>query len=174
VLDRTIEWRRGSGAALEVGCSIGVFSRLLADRFDEVTAVDISSEAIAAARSQNITAPNLTFLREDVRQLRLGRTFDVLFCAEVLYYLPRRAAPAVCNVLDRHLAEDGVIVLVSGQVVGGESYLHFDNWKSLLQARFAELFDEVVHDPSRPYEITIFAKSGLVRTARVPAFGRHA
>jgi 2-polyprenyl-3-methyl-5-hydroxy-6-metoxy-1,4-benzoquinol methylase len=159
VRDRAIAWRRASGAALEVGCSIGVFTRMLADCFEEVTAVDLSQEAINVARAHNLDAANLTFLRQDVRRLNLGRTFDVLFCAEVLYYLPRRAGPRVCDALDRHLTRDGVIVLVSGVLPGEESFLHFDDWKSLLRTRFAELFSEVVEDPTRPYEITIFARS---------------
>jgi len=159
VLDRALEWRRGSGGALEIGCSIGVFSGMLAGAFKEVTAVDLSFEAITTARARNLATPNLTFVREDVRRLNLGRTFNVLFCAEVLYYLPRRSSAAVCEVLDRHLAQGGIIVLVSGLPAGGESFLHFDDWKRLLQTQFAEVFAEVVEDSTRPYEVTIFARS---------------
>ena len=159
VLDRALEWRRGSGGALEIGCSIGVFSRMLAGVFDEVIAVDLSREAIITARAQNLDASNLAFVREDVRRLNLGRTFDVLFCAEVLYYLPRRSSGVVCDVLDRHLAQDGVIILVSGLQTGAESMLPFDDWKRLLRTRFVEVFAEVVEDPARPYEVIVFARS---------------
>jgi len=159
VLDRALEWRRRSDGALELGCSIGVFSGMLASAFKEVTAVDLSLEAITTARAENLEASNLRFVRADLRRLDLGRTFDVLFCAEVLYYLPRQASAVVCDVLDRHLAQGGILVLVSGLPTGDESFLHFDDWKRLLKPRFTEVFDEIVEDPARPYDVTIFARS---------------
>jgi len=158
VLERALAWRRGRGRALEIGCSIGVFSRMLAGEFNEVTGVDLSMEAIVIARAQNLQAPNLTFQRADVSALNLHGAFDVIFCAEVLYYLPRRTGAAVCAALDRRLAPDGVIVLVSGQPNGSEGDLHFDDWKQLLQAQFKPLFSEAVADPLRPYEVTIFGR----------------
>ena len=158
-MKRALEWRRANGGALEIGCSIGVFSGMLARAFDEVTAVDLSLEAITIARAQNAGTCNLTFVREDVRQLDLGRTFDVLFCAEVLYYLPRRSGAVVCDVLDRHLAHGGVIVVVSGPPTENDDFLHFDNWQRLLRTRFKERFAEVVEHPVRPYDVTIFERS---------------
>lgn len=163
ILDRALAWPCGHGGALEIGCSIGVFSGMLAGAFDAVTAVDVSREAIALARARNAGAANLTFLRADVRRLELGRTFDVLFCAEVLYYLPRRSGPAVCAVLHRHLAQDGVVVLVSGPSGETDNIFHFDDWRGLLRAQFTELFSEAVEDPLRPYDITIFARSERAR-----------
>jgi hypothetical protein len=82
-----------------------------------------------------------------------------LFCAEVLYYLPRRSGPVVCAALDRHLARDGIIVLVSSPPTEEESFLYLNDWKQLLEARFRPVFSEVVADPSRPYEVNIFARS---------------
>ena len=154
-----MEWRQHAAGAHENGCSIGVFSAMLAQVFAEDTGVDLSLEAIMTARAQNPEASNLTFVRQDLRRLNLGRTFDVLFCAEVLYYLPRGASVVVCDVLDRHLAQGGIIVLVSGLPTESEGFLYFHDWKRLLRARFAEMFAEVVDDPTRPYDVTIFARS---------------
>src|SRR6516164_5100154 len=46
----TIKWRSASGSALEIGCSVGAFSQMLAEHFIKVTAVDVSREALHAAR----------------------------------------------------------------------------------------------------------------------------
>ena len=160
VLDRALGLRTGSARALELGCSIGVFSRMLADAFAEVTAVDLSREALAAAEGHCHGCPNLSFVRQDIRSLALPDRFDVIFCAEVLYYLPRKAAPAVLAVLERHLKPGGIVVLVAGRSAGGEGVLYFEDWKQLLPPRFRTVFEEAVEDPCRPYDVTVFTRAG--------------
>lgn len=160
VLDVALGLRTGSARALEFGCSIGVFSRMLAGAFAEVTAVDLSREALAAAKRHCRGCGNLSFVRQDIRSLALPDRFDAIFCAEVLYYLPRKAAPGVLAMLERQLQPGGIVVLVSGRSTGGEGVLYFDDWKQLLPPRFQAVFDEAVDDPYRPYEVTVFTRAG--------------
>src|SRR3954467_12699914 len=41
-MERILALRSGNASVLEVGCSIGVFTELLAGQFEHVTAIDIS------------------------------------------------------------------------------------------------------------------------------------
>jgi len=62
----------------------------------------------------NRAVKSLEFVQGDLRSLDLGMQFDVIICAEVLYYiLPKDVAKANRN-LDKYLAPHGIIVLVSG------------------------------------------------------------
>jgi 2-polyprenyl-3-methyl-5-hydroxy-6-metoxy-1,4-benzoquinol methylase len=142
------KWRRSARNALEIGCSVGVFSRMLAQRFDRVTAVDFSKEALDDAIRGSRAAKNLRFAQRALQSLDLGERFDVIFCAEVLYYLDDRDVPVVCRRLAEHLAEGGVIVFVSGDPQ--------DRWPGILAGRFEQLFEEEVEDAMRPYRVAVF------------------
>ncbi len=70
----------------EPACSIGVLTRMLATRADEVIASDLSPTAIAQARSGDVPA-QVTW---DVHQLPEGPVptgADLVVLSEVLYYL---------------------------------------------------------------------------------------
>lgn len=72
--------------ALEIGCSIGVFTQHLAERCSVLLAVDISERALERARARCAALPQITFSRaafpHDDPQCR----FDLITCCEVAYY----------------------------------------------------------------------------------------
>ena len=77
--------------ALEVGCSIGVFTAALAARCRELVAVDVSPAAVAAARERTarlagVAASSQATLPEDMP----AGSFDLIVCSEVLYYWDAR------------------------------------------------------------------------------------
>lgn len=73
--------------ALEVGCSIGELSRLLAARADEVLGLDVSGVAVAEASRVHGAVPGLRFeVRELPRDWPDG-TWDLVVLSEVLYFL---------------------------------------------------------------------------------------
>lgn len=95
--------------ALEVGCSIGIFTALLAQRCDLVTAIDASATAIAAARETGI--PNATF---DVRMLPRdfpAGQYDLIVLSEVMYYFVEADLKKVAAQCMEALTPDGEIVL---------------------------------------------------------------
>src|SRR5438094_10291456 len=49
------------GVCVEVGCGPGRMTRLLAERFDRVLAIDVSPEMLKLARRE-VTTPNVEFL----------------------------------------------------------------------------------------------------------------
>jgi SAM-dependent methyltransferase len=156
-LSCAVNWRRRSERALEVGCSIGVFSPLLAASFHKVTAIDVSKEALRTAAEGNPGIDNIRFVHGDFRYIDLGTDqYDLILCAEVLYYIHReKDIQKVCRQLDRYLASDGVIIMVTADW-GTQAY--FERWEQVLYACFRQLFREVVQHPQRPYRIVVFAR----------------
>ncbi|THD77673.1 MAG: methyltransferase domain-containing protein [Phenylobacterium sp.] len=152
-IERILTLRRGSGVALEVGCSLGVFSGLLAKHFDDVVSIDISNEAIRSAREHNRRCGNLRFLRTDIQAFDEDLKADIITCAEVLYYIREADAVSVCQRLEQKLAPEGLIIYVSAIASGPESPFYFSGWPEVLGRYFAPVHRELVDDPSRPYEL---------------------
>lgn len=96
-------------SALEVGCSIGVLTSLLAPRCDAVIAIDASATAIAAAREADVA-------NTDFRVGMLPRdfpsgSFDLIMLSEVLYYFVEPDLRRVAAQCAGALRADGEIVL---------------------------------------------------------------
>jgi SAM-dependent methyltransferase len=84
---------RGS-VALDVGARDGYFSRLLAERFDTVVALDLERPAISHARVECVAG--------DVSHLQFPNdSFDFVLCAEVLEHVPPDRLSAACSELTR-------------------------------------------------------------------------
>jgi peptidoglycan/xylan/chitin deacetylase (PgdA/CDA1 family)/SAM-dependent methyltransferase len=77
--------------ALEVACSEGRFSALLAERVEHLEASDISPTALERARERCRGLANVEFRRVDFFDEPLPSELDLLVCSEVLYDLGDRA-----------------------------------------------------------------------------------
>ena len=69
---------------LEVGCAEGVFTSQLSQITEDVVAIDVSSTALARARERCTRA---TFFHSSLEEFRCDRRFDLVVCAETLYYV---------------------------------------------------------------------------------------
>jgi 2-polyprenyl-3-methyl-5-hydroxy-6-metoxy-1,4-benzoquinol methylase len=157
-LECVLKWRRSTECALEIGCSIGIFSKMLAPHFTRCAAIDLSSEALEAALKLNCAQKNIQFARGDMRSLNLRQRFDVIICAEVLYYVFQKDAEGVVRNLDQHLTSNGIIVSVSGIPSHGPEVIHVDDWEQKLSSFLGVIHKDVVQDPRRPYQIVVFAR----------------
>lgn len=74
-------------SGLEIGCSIGVFTALLAQRCDALVATDVAEAALAAARTRNRNHRHVRFERRQFPDDVPAGVFDLIVFAEMLYYL---------------------------------------------------------------------------------------
>ena len=155
--DAALAWRRGADSALEIGCSIGVFSKALAGHFGRVTGTDIAGEALRLAARDTRELTNLRFVRGTLETLALGERHDVIFCAEILYYIAKEQAETVCRKLDEHLSPRGIVITVSHVPDGREETYTVQDWDSVLGVHFQRLSLEDVPDAYRPYRIVVYA-----------------
>ena len=96
----------------EIGCSIGVLTRRLAERCDRLVAVDASELPLKAARKRLASFPAVT-----IRQLKIpdefpDQSFDLILLSEVGYYLSIPDLGRARQLLIDHLRPDGHLLLV--------------------------------------------------------------
>jgi SAM-dependent methyltransferase len=96
-------------SALEVGCSIGVLTRLLNPRCVRLLAIDASATAVEAAKS--INDPNVTFRVANLPDEFPQGTFDLIVLSEVLYYFSASDLERVARSCTNSISRDGEIVL---------------------------------------------------------------
>lgn len=111
-----LEGRRYT-SAVEVGCGEGIFTAGLVDRCAHLVAVDFSALAIRRARRRFAGDLRVDVRRLDVCVEDLDRTFDLVFCAELFYYLNHAEREVVAARLVRWLAPGGDLCLGHGTSV---------------------------------------------------------
>ena len=97
------------GRCVEVGCGPGRMTGALAERFDEVLALDVSPAMLDQARA-NVTAPNVRFAAVSGERLDGvdDASADALVCYLVLQHLPsRRVVESYLDEFARVLAPAG-------------------------------------------------------------------
>ncbi len=103
--------------ALEVGCSIGVLTRQLAGRCDDLLALDVAEAALAQARAR---CPGVRFERRAIPDEWPAGRFDLIMFSEVLYYLDAAGITATAAKAVAALQPGGCILLV--HYLGGTDY----------------------------------------------------
>lgn len=99
-------------AALEVGCSIGVFTTMLAPRCGRLVATDVSPTALDAARRRCADDRNIEFRLAPAQAEPFAERFDLIVLSEVVYYWNDAALLAQAAVLEAALAPGGRFILV--------------------------------------------------------------
>jgi LmbE family N-acetylglucosaminyl deacetylase len=94
--------------ALEIGCSIGVLSADLAERCDDLLAIDVSESAIEQARRRSL--PNAAFEVADASAEFPPGRFDLIVLSEVGYYLSPSDFRQLLDEAVTHLAFGGTIL----------------------------------------------------------------
>jgi ubiquinone/menaquinone biosynthesis C-methylase UbiE len=99
--------------ALDAGCGTGRHTVLLADRFDEVLAVDLSKPMLDLAR-QHRARPNVTYDRCDLGELYPGRDgrFDLVLSVHTLHHVPQPELHQALRGLRDLVAPGGFAMLI--------------------------------------------------------------
>ena len=95
---------------LEVGCSIGVLTKLLAGLCQPLLAVDIVEQAVAQAKARCAGAPHITFECVQVPQNWPVGQFDLVVLSEVLYFLNPVDIARTAALADASLVAGGVVL----------------------------------------------------------------
>lgn len=98
--------------ALELGCSIGVLSALLAPRCERLLCVDAAQIALDQARKRCAALPNIEFRRATLPSEFPAGKFDLILLSEVGYYF---APPDLQKLQERIISSlnpEGDLVLV--------------------------------------------------------------
>ena len=76
-------------SALDVGCGAGMFTRLLADRAEHVTGIDLSPRMIECARQRSAGYSNIEYRVADIMAINLpSASFDCIASVATLHHLP--------------------------------------------------------------------------------------
>lgn len=98
--------------ALEIGCSIGVFTAKLASRCARLLAVDISERAVENARERCRAFSNVHFEVTSLPETYPDDLFDLTVLSEVGYYLTPAALSKLANEISMHAVSRGHLLLV--------------------------------------------------------------
>lgn len=121
--------------ALEMGCSIGVFTSMLAERCARVVAADFSPLAVERARARLASQSNVVLEQRDLRASLPDGQFDLVVCSEVLYYWQREDMESVLDEVEKRLDADGAVVAVNWRGDDPEAPMRSGDVEAILDAR---------------------------------------
>ncbi len=127
--------KRSYGRCLEVGCSIGVFTGLLAARCEQLVAIDFSESALRLARQHLEGVVNVDLLRASFPEQTPPGSWDLIVCSEILYYLQKPALEEAVGWIQQQLADRASVLAVSWRGVGREEPLLGDQVHDRLVAQ---------------------------------------
>jgi SAM-dependent methyltransferase len=105
--------QRDFASGLEVGCSIGILTRMLAPRCGRLLGVDIVEDPLPAARARCADQPQVRFERMRVPGEWPAARFDLIVLSEVLYFLSAADIGACARHVIETLLPGGVVILVN-------------------------------------------------------------
>ena len=98
--------------AFEIGCSIGVLTRLLAGHCEQLLAVDVNDHALDTARRRCADLPQVEFQRMQLPVEFPHGHFDLVVMSEVGYYWSRPDLERALGRIDDALYPGGHLLLV--------------------------------------------------------------
>jgi 2-polyprenyl-3-methyl-5-hydroxy-6-metoxy-1,4-benzoquinol methylase len=109
---RAIEQHALTGRALDLGTGAGTQALALAERGFDVTATDLSSAAVAAARQRALAAGlRVSYLVDDVTKTRLTGTFQLVLDRGCFHVLAPNVRPIYAATLARLVEPGGFFLL---------------------------------------------------------------
>ncbi len=96
-------------ALIDIGCGIGNYHKLLADKVGSIAGVDVSTKCLAVARERN---PSVDYQHYDGAALPFANArFDVAFAVCVYHHVPANEQPKLTADVKRVLKPGGLFVI---------------------------------------------------------------
>ena len=111
---------------LELGCSIGVFTRLLAPRCEHLVGIDFSRSALERAAEHLQGLGNVDLLRASFPEQTPPGSWDVVVCSEILYYLQPPVLDQAIVWIKAQLGYGASVLAVSWRGAGRDEPLRGD------------------------------------------------
>lgn len=156
-LDRFTESLPSAASILDIGCGSGdPIARYLIGRGCRLTGIDSAPEMVALCREK---FPDHDWRVEDMRSLRLGKTFDGLLAWDSFFHLSPERQRQMFPIFRDHTASNGRLMFTSGTSFGvamgsyrGEPLYHASlnaaEYRALLCDSGFAVVDHVTEDPT--------------------------
>ncbi len=125
---------RRTGRTLELGCSVGVFTAMLARRCESLLAVDFSPTALGHARRRLQGVDNVELARRRLPEQTPKGPFETIVCAEILYYWSPALVREGLARMERALAPGGTLLAVHWRGPDPRRELNGDDVHRILRA----------------------------------------
>ncbi len=140
----------------EPGCSIGLLTRLLAPRCDEILAVDSVESAVSQTRENVREFPHVTAELANLPAELPDASYDLIVVGDLLYYLSADDLDATIDGLVERLEPDGDLVSVHFRDRAAGNYDGF-NVHAALAARPG--LDRIVHHEDEWFLLDVLRRS---------------
>lgn len=151
--------RRRYGKALEVGCSIGVFTAGLAGRCDDLLAIEPVATALAAARERNRDSPTVRFAEAAIPDGWPAEPFDLVVLSEILDYLSGPDLRRVGDALRSWLGAGGDVVMVHWLGKKRSAEPQHDEASEVLIAATAGFLTPLLQHRNADYRLDVLRRS---------------
>jgi predicted TPR repeat methyltransferase len=103
-------------SALDIGCGLGVYTRLLSPYVDQILGIEQSVVAVQQAEQLSLDFANIRYIAGDVTRLSEAtqETFDLITLLDVLYYVSPctgETLESIAHEVTRRLAPGGILLL---------------------------------------------------------------
>lgn len=110
-----------SARVLDIGCGAGIWTEVLAKKFDSVLGLEQSSSMVAAARRRLTSYPHVEIVEGNVQQDLPPGPYDLIFLGGLCMYLNDLDVVALLQSLESRLAEAGSIILRETTIARGKA-----------------------------------------------------
>jgi SAM-dependent methyltransferase len=138
---------RRTGRTLELGCSVGVFTALLAPRCESLQAVDFSPTALAHARRRLEGIENVELAERHLPERMPEGPFETIVCAEILYYWSPALVRKGLAKMEAALAPGGTLLAVHWRGRDPRRQLNGDDVHRILRADTALRWESRAQSP---------------------------
>lgn len=148
-------------SGLELGCSIGIQTKMLSRVCQQLMAIDISASAVTEAKLNCCDTKNIDFRVADITKGFPKGKFDLITCNEIGYYLEMKDLIRLFANINDCLVPRGLFLMVHWTPFVPDYPLSGDTVHDTFEKFATEtgLFHELVHERHERYRLQVWRKS---------------